>query len=341
MYRFIFLVIVLILGCVWLNLSKSKQKYLIIRMLGNDLVGLHHPQQTIENLKFTLEHESDFPHTDKVFVLNRIFDMDKQKKIINLLKKYKQKFVIIPFEYEAFKKINNNLDLDKIGKFFESKKVRDEIKKSIRPEEIVQDLSLKSKIVPKYLQLLKPYILYICNNNNCRNFCIDYGKRHKYQWTFVCDSNSFFTDKYYKQILDKIGKARDYIIIPQIRLDDGNLENETVLEDDSRIDKLPLQEPQIGFHRTSTARFNPKIPYGSSPKAELLRILKVPGMWQTWDAVPRQRKIKDRKPIQSNYVVLSKVIRLTSRNEYNSRGINWLLRPLGIYNTILHINSTL
>ena len=51
-------------------------------MLGNDLVGLHHPKQTIENLKFTLEHESDFPDTDKVFVLNRIFDENKQKKII-------------------------------------------------------------------------------------------------------------------------------------------------------------------------------------------------------------------------------------------------------------------
>ena len=337
MYLFIFFVIVWILGCVGLNWYKSKKKYLIIRMLGNDLVGLHHPKQTIENLKFTLEHESDFPDTDKVFVLNRIFDENKQKKIIKLLGKYKQKFMIMPFEYEAFKKINNNLDLDKIGKFFESKKVRDEIKNPTR----LNELSLKSKIVPKYLHLLKPYILYICNNNNCRNFCIDYGKRHKYQWTFVCDSNSFFTDKYFKQIQDKIGEARDYIIIPQIRLDDGDLGNETVLEDDPRIDQLPLQEPQIGFHRTSTARFNPKIPYGSSPKAELLRILKVPGMWQTWDAVPRQRKIKDRKPIQSNYVVLSKVIRLTSRNEYNSRGINWLLRPLGIYNTILHINSTL
>ena len=231
--------------------------------------------------------------------------------------------------------------MDKIGKFFESKKVRDEIKKSTRSGGIVQDFSLKAEIVPKYLQLLKPYTLYICNNNSCRNFCIDYGKRHRYQWTFVCDSNSFFTDKYYNQILGKIGEARDYIIIPQIRLDDGNLENETVLEDDSRIDKLPLQEPQIGFHRTSTARFNPKIPYGSSPKAELLRILRVPGMWQTWNAVPQQRKIKDRKPIQSNYVVLSKVIRLTSRNEYNSRRINWLLRPLGIYNTIRHIKSTL
>ena len=41
-------------------------------MLGNDLVGLHNPKQTIKNLKFTLEHEPDFPYTDKVFVLKKI-----------------------------------------------------------------------------------------------------------------------------------------------------------------------------------------------------------------------------------------------------------------------------
>ena len=29
--------------------------------------------------------------------------------------------------------------------------------------------------------------------------------------------------------------------------------------------------------------FNEKIPYGSSPKAELLRVLNVPGKWHKWN----------------------------------------------------------
>ena len=346
-YLFIFLVIVLILGCVWLRsaeLFKFKKKYLIIRMLGNDLVGLHHPKQTIQNLKFTLEYEPDFPYTDKVFVLNRIFDVYKQRKIITLLKKYNKKFIIIPFEYTAWNKINSNLDLDDLGRFFKNKKVKNLLKRSVEETDnsTREHFNAAQRTFDnclQYLYLLQPYTLYICNNNNCRNFCIDYGKRHNYQWTFVCDSNSFFTTKYYKQIVDKIGTARDYIIIPQIRLDDGNLKNETILKDDPRIDKLPLQEPQIGFHQTSTARFNAKIPYGSSPKAELLRILNVPGDWQGWNVVPGARKIKDRKAIKSNYVVVSKVVRLSSQNKNNARKINWLLRPMGIYNTILQIHS--
>ncbi len=335
MYLFIFLIIILILGCVWLTLSKSKKKYLIIRMLGNDLIGLHHPKQTIENLKFTLEHEPDFPHTDKVFVLNRIFDVYKQRKIIKLLKNHNKKFVVIHFDDTAWNKINSNLNLEEIGEFFKSKKIRKLIKNFNETSSSVHDRCLQ------YLYLLQPYNLYICNNNSCRNFCIEYGKRQGYKWTFVCDSNSFFTTKYYKRILDKIGTARDYIIIPQIRLDDGNMKNVSILDDDDRIDKLPLQEPQIGFHRTSTGRFNPKIPYGASPKAELLRRLKVPGEWQTWNTTPDSRRIKDGNPLKSKYVVMSKVIRLTSRNKNNAKKINWLLRPMGIYNTILQIRSKL
>jgi len=339
-YLFIFLVLVLVfvLICMCLKIKngemfKSKKKYLIIRMLGNDLVGLHHPKQTIKNLKFTLEHEPDFPHTDKVFVLNRIFDVYKQQKIIKLLEKYNKKFIVIPFDYTAWNKINSNLDLEEISEFFNSKEVRNQIKNFDGTSGRVHDRCLQ------YLYLLQPYNLYICNNNKCRNFCIDYGNRQGYKWTFVFDSNSFFTTKYYKRILDKISIAHDYIIIPQIRLDDGNMKNESILDDDDRIDKLPLQEPQIGFHRTAIGRFNPKIPYGSSPKAELLRRLKVPGEWQTWNIVPNARRIKDGTSLKSKYVVMSKVIRLTSRNKNNAKEINWLLRPMGIYNTILQIRS--
>ena len=125
-YVFIFSVIlVLILCCGWLKPEKfkPKKKYLVIRMLGNDLAGLHHPQQTIKNLEFTLENEPDFPSTDKVFVLNRIFDVYKQRKIIALLEKHNKRFVVIPFEYAVWNKLPP-LSASKRGemdKFFKNK----------------------------------------------------------------------------------------------------------------------------------------------------------------------------------------------------------------------------
>ena len=50
---------------------------LIIRILGNDLSGLHGENQTYNNLKFTLENEPEFENTDKMFLLNRIYNQEK------------------------------------------------------------------------------------------------------------------------------------------------------------------------------------------------------------------------------------------------------------------------
>ena len=47
-------------------------KILIIRILGNDLEGLHGQNQTLDNLKFTLENEPKFPNCKKMFLLNRM-----------------------------------------------------------------------------------------------------------------------------------------------------------------------------------------------------------------------------------------------------------------------------
>ena len=66
------------------SLEILKKRNIIIRILGNDLEQIHGYDQTYENLKFTLENESEFINTDKLFVLNKILP-DKKKKLIDLL----------------------------------------------------------------------------------------------------------------------------------------------------------------------------------------------------------------------------------------------------------------
>ena len=56
-------------------------KYLIIRMLGNDLPGLHSFYQTYNNLEFTIMNESNFENTEKLYVLNRIVDIEKKNRV--------------------------------------------------------------------------------------------------------------------------------------------------------------------------------------------------------------------------------------------------------------------
>ena len=57
-------------------------KYLMIRILGNDLDGLHGSHQTLENLAFILENEYNFSNCKKMFVLNRIVSIERKKEII-------------------------------------------------------------------------------------------------------------------------------------------------------------------------------------------------------------------------------------------------------------------
>ena len=64
----------------------SKKRILISRILGNDLSALHNKDQTYNNLKFTLENETDFNKLSNeyeinyLYVLNRIYSIEKKKK---------------------------------------------------------------------------------------------------------------------------------------------------------------------------------------------------------------------------------------------------------------------
>ena len=65
--------------------TSYNQLYLIFRIIGNDLEGLHGSSQTISNLEFTIKNEYMFKHCTKMYVLNRVVDIEKKNKIIKLL----------------------------------------------------------------------------------------------------------------------------------------------------------------------------------------------------------------------------------------------------------------
>jgi len=72
--------------------------YSIIRILGNDLVPRHGVGQTLANLKFTLENESDFANCKKLWLVNRIIDKECEMAVISLLDKHNQTYKVLPFE---------------------------------------------------------------------------------------------------------------------------------------------------------------------------------------------------------------------------------------------------
>ena len=182
--------------------KKKQKKYLIIRILGNDLKGLHGDNQTYNNLKFTLENEKLNEEFDSIYFLNRIHEKDRKEKIKNILKKYNKKYFDIPFDKQEFNKLKKipNIDIDSIKNLKNTKDTR----------------------LNNIQKQLKDHNLYLINNNGSRNTGIKYGKKHNYTWTFVLDSNSFFTKSQLKDILTNIKKDTEYLILPQIRVKNNN-----------------------------------------------------------------------------------------------------------------------
>jgi len=289
-------------------------KFLLIRILGNDLPEIHGDEQTITNLTFTLENEPNFKNTDKLFILNRIYSLDKKQILINLLNKYNINYIDIPFNITEFNKLPK-IDIS-LNEF--------------------NNLTTRNKI-----HLLYKHNLFLINNNRCRNFSIEYGKKNGYTWTFVIDSNNFFTEKAFEDIITNIRETDEYIILPQKRLKDGNLDNDILLlpENEQLIYNLPTQEPQIAFKNTSTFIFNNNIPYGCAEKAEFINALGVKGKWNNWTSF-FVLNIHQRKFTNINYNILSYVIRLQPYNKNNNIKYNWILRLNGIFLLVKSIGDS-
>jgi hypothetical protein len=294
-------------------------------MLGNDLPGIHGVDQTYKNLKFTLENEPDFPDTEKGYVLNRIVDIQAKDRLKKLLSSYNVAVWDLPFETEAYDKLPH----------VEIEDLKTIIKLCGKHEFSVGDLINKIK--------LKTHMhnLYVVNNNGCRNKCIELAAEGDFDWCLPFDSNSYFTasdyDDLHRSLLFYNGTDVKYNIVPQYRLSEGDIPNDTLLSQ-SVFNNLKEREPQICFKSDAPLRFNKMIPYGCSPKAELLRALDVPGPWCKWKPYEQYgimcRNCKD-VPIGKN----SRVYRLNSYNAHNDFDNNNPLRVFGLLNMMSRIQS--
>lgn len=314
-------------------------KKIIIRILGNDF-EMHGEDRTYINLEFTLDNEKNFKDTTKLFILNKIIDSEKKKKIINLLKKHNIKYIDFPFDKTEYNKLKNkSKNWNDIENFFE--KISDEFFKKDHPWGKSEGERAQLEAVAenrKYiLNELKPFNQYIINNNGMRNFALDYGKKSNYDWIFVLDSNNFILEDDYNYIFSTLDPATEYIILPTKRLTDNNLENIDVLNY-KKIEELDFHEPQIGFKNTSQLYFNENIPYGSSPKVELLQVLGVKGKWDKWNDYEKYFDIKCRDKCEVKYQISSKIIRLKSSSSENNNTIdNWFKRIINFYNLLKDI----
>jgi len=286
-------------------------KYGIARILGNDLDGMHGENQTYDNLKFTLQYEKLGEDTQVIYFLNRIIDLRKKKQLVGLLHRYRQKFIDIPFDYRRFNSMYSQLKNRKLLLEVENIKLNE------------WNYRLASK-------KLKKFNLLLINNNGSRNYAFDYMKRLKrFKWIFILDSNSYFLEKDFENIKKNLGNINlDVGYFPLIRVKNNK---EVLIKD---LSNETYYEGQLAFREYMNVEFNNDIPYGGAPKAELLRVLGIPGPWKDWLDNIRTYGIQDRKKIECVWKIIPKMIRLSANSSDYGIKNNQINRVQGLIKLI-------
>jgi len=286
-------------------------KYGIARILGNDLDGMHGENQTYDNLKFTLQYEKLGEDTQVIYFLNRIIDLRKKKELVGLLHRYRQKFIDIPFDYRRFNSMYSQLKNRKLLLEVENIKLNE------------WNYRLASK-------KLKKFNLLLINNNGSRNYAFDYMKRLKrFKWIFILDSNSYFLEKDFENIKKNLGNINlDVGYFPLIRVKNNK---EVLIKD---LSNETYYEGQLAFREYMNVEFNNDIPYGGAPKAELLRVLGIPGPWKDWLDNIRTYGIQDRKKIECVWKIIPKMIRLSANSSDYGIKNNQINRVQGLIKLI-------
>jgi hypothetical protein len=244
------------------GLDKMQNTFVLYRIIGNDLYPRHQNGQTLRNLKFILENESELENCEKRWIINRIFDKEVEQAVIEILTKYHQKYIHIPFLKEEYK--NSKLDMSFLPtpNYLESKEFS-----SMNQER-------RNRILTAIRRNKNKYVM---NVNGARNTALRDG-RTRAKWILPWDGNCFVTQTAWKQIYSDVASKSHlkYFAVPMTRV----LDNTQLLGDN--FIPVPVEEPQLIFRMDANEEFNEDFWYGRRDKVELLWRLGIPGDWDYW-----------------------------------------------------------
>ena len=244
------------------GLDKMRNTFVLYRIIGNDLYPRHQKGQTLRNLQFILENESELENCEKRWIVNRIFDKEVEQAIIELLKRYHQEFIHIPFLEEDYKNIGLDRSFLPTPNYLESK------------EYTRMNQERRKRIMTATFRNKNNYVM---NVNGARNTALRDG-RTRAKWILPWDGNCFVTQAAWKQICSDVTSKPHlkYFAVPMTRV----LDNTQLLAD--TFIPVPVEEPQLIFRMDAKEEFNEDFWYGRRDKVELLWRLGIPGKWDYW-----------------------------------------------------------
>ncbi|WP_409304211.1 alginate lyase family protein [Peribacillus sp. SCS-155] len=292
------------------NLHEIPDRFILYRIIGNDLYPRHKKGQSYDNLKFILENEQEFEGCAKWWVVNRIINKDEEEKIIGLLKRHNKPYLHLPFVEDLYKNIGFDFDCLPEADYLSGKDMA-----ALGPTQ-------RDRLMASLYRLKNNYVM---NNNHARNVALRDGKQ-KAKWILPWDGNCFLTNTAWEQIRNDILSAAHlkYFVVPMTRV----LENNELL--DTNFVPNPVEEPQIIFRSDSKEEFNEEYCYGRRSKIELFWRLGIPGKWDRWKNDPWDlaRPEKSREAHQfgvAGWVARlfsgMKSLELDSAESFNRRGL--------------------
>jgi SAM-dependent methyltransferase len=263
-------------------------RFVLYRILGNDLPPRHGIGQTLSNLRFILEREPPLEGCEKRWVVNRIVDPAVESRITSLLDKHRARYLRIPFIDAEYRSCHFEFEgLPHIYHFY-------------REEFQALDPIFKVKLVDWCYRRKNAYLT---NVNGARNAALREGRTLAH-WVLPFDGGCFFTAAGWSSIIKSEANAGSakYLIVPMGRV----MENETVLDPNYRpSDK---DEPQIAFRHDASETFDDTLRYGTLSKTALLNRLGVPGWSQRarklhWDKIDLTPSPETGRCVEAGWVV--------------------------------------
>lgn len=237
-------------------------RFVLYRIIGNDLYPRHDAGQSLANLRFILEHEPNLEGCEKRWLLNRIRQPEKLRELMDLLDQYGFGYDVIPFQAHVFRDVPWDWEILPQPSFLASKSFRQLLDHQRQSWEIA---------------LYRHKNNYLMNNNGARNKALELG-RQRADWVLPWDGNCFVTDAGWRCLRETVlhQSAADYFYVPMQRVGD----NAHLLDPEFEVD--PRDEPQLVFAADAHEQFNEAFPYGRRPKVELFWRLGLAGPWDTW-----------------------------------------------------------
>ncbi|WP_181408155.1 FkbM family methyltransferase [Pararhizobium mangrovi] len=256
------------------GLDREDDTFVLYRIIGNDLVPRHRKGQSRDNVRFILENEPELENCEKRWIVNRIFDAEEERHIVELLDRHHQDYTVIPFDYQVYKHIEWDESTLPSEGFLNSKEFSKMQGEEQRMRARTATYRLKN--------------IYVMNNNGARNTALEGGKRRA-KWVLPWDGNCFLTKQAWSEIREAVG-ARPHLKYFAVPMD--RAASNDVLKNDGYVPNA-VEEPQIIFRRDTTERFNEAFPYGRRPKVEMFWRLGMPGKWDRyrydpWDVHGRE-----------------------------------------------------